>query len=174
MSAGDLATILFLAVGFALSPAGIVELILALFAKRRVANSVAFVVALPVLTALALGIGSLGANAGGDASSGPNTATAVVLALFGTLLLRMGVKNWRSRRDTSEPPVFRAIGNMGPGRGRLPVAGCDLRQPEEPAAAAGCRSHGCRDRLAVGRGGRLPARRHAALHRGHAPRAARR
>jgi hypothetical protein len=48
--AGDLTTILSLAIGFALSPARIAELILVLFSTCRVVNSVAFVVALLQLT----------------------------------------------------------------------------------------------------------------------------
>lgn len=115
MSANDLAVLLPLALGFALSPAGIIELILVLFSRRRVVNSIVFVVSLLLLSTLALVIGALGAGATDGGSSGPSTVTSVVLAVFGLLLLVMGISNWRQRHDTSEPAVFATIAGMGPG-----------------------------------------------------------
>jgi hypothetical protein len=114
MSGSDIAVLLPMAIGFALSPAAIVELILVLFSRRRVVNSIAFVVALLVLTTAALLLGSLGSNASGSSDSGPSTVSSIVVAVFGLLLLVMGVVNWRNRADTSEPPVFQTIAGMGP------------------------------------------------------------
>ena len=53
MTATDLATLIPVAIGFALSPAAIIQLILVLLSKRRVTNSIAFVVSLIALTSLA-------------------------------------------------------------------------------------------------------------------------
>jgi hypothetical protein len=114
VSGSDLATLVPLAIAFSLSPAAIVELILVLFSKRRVVNSIVFVVALLVMTSAALLLGALGAGATG-ADSGPSTVSSVILAIFGLLLLVMGVVNLRKRHDTTEPAVFATIANMGPG-----------------------------------------------------------
>lgn len=116
MTWSDLATIIPLAIGFALSPAAIIELILVLFSKRRVVNAIAFVVALLVLTTAALLLGAAGANAaGGDGGGGTSTVGSVVVGVLGLLLLVLGVTNWRKRHDTSEPAVFATIAGMGPG-----------------------------------------------------------
>lgn len=110
-----LVTLLPVAIGFALSPAAIIELILVLFSKRRIVNGVVFVVSLIVLTTLALVIGALGASASGAGSGSQSTIVSVVLAAFGLLLLALGIQNWRKRDDTSEPAAFAAIAGMGPG-----------------------------------------------------------
>lgn len=114
MSSYDIATLLPVAIGFALSPAAIIELILVLFSKRRVTNSIAFVVALVVMASAALVLGALGSSSSGGSGGGTSTVASWVFVVFGLLLVVMGVSNWRKRSDTSEPAVFQAIATMGP------------------------------------------------------------
>lgn len=113
-----LITLLPIAIGFAFSPIPLVELILVLFSRRRVLNSIVFVVSLIVSTGIAVAIGAAGGNAAGDAAGEPSTVATIVLAVLGLLLLFVGIKNWRNRADTSEPAMLATIYEMGP----LPVA----------------------------------------------------
>ena len=75
------AVLLPVAIGFAISPVPLIELILVLFSRRRVVNTIAFVVALLASTALAVFLGALGGDAaGGDDAGGPSTLTRVIVA----------------------------------------------------------------------------------------------
>lgn len=107
-----------IAIGFALSPVPIVELILVLFSRRRVLNSITFVVSLMLATGAAVVIGALGGQASGDTPAGPSTVVSIVLAILGLLLLFIGWRNWRNRADESEPKILGTIYEMGP----VPVA----------------------------------------------------
>lgn len=107
-----------IAVGFALSPVPIVELILVLFSRRRVVNSIAFILALMGAATLALVVGAAGGQAAGDSAAGPSTIASVALLLLGVFLLVVGWRNWRNRADESEPAILSTIYEMGP----LPVA----------------------------------------------------
>jgi Sap, sulfolipid-1-addressing protein len=113
----DLSVLVPMAIGFALSPAGIVELILVLFSQRRVLNSIVFVLALLVLSFVPLGIGALGASAADSGSAGadPSAVASGVLAVFGLVLVVIGISNWRQRHDANEPAIFASIAGMGPG-----------------------------------------------------------
>lgn len=102
------------AIGIAVSPAPIIELILVLFSKRRVANSIAFIVTLLAMTVIVLIIGALGGRAAESGSSDPSTVFGWVLTILGVLLLLIGVRNWLNRKDTSEPAVFQTITGLGP------------------------------------------------------------
>lgn len=114
MNPETLATLVPTAIGLALSPAALIQLILVLLSKRRVVNSVAFVGSLLVLSALAMTLGAVGANAASSSSGGSGMVGGIVFAALGALLLAVGVKNWRNRADTSEPAVMATIANMGP------------------------------------------------------------
>lgn len=114
MRAIDVAVIVPMAIGMAFSPAVIIEMILVLFSKRRVVNTITFVITLTVLTALGLAIGAFGSTATGTGEAKPSVVSSVVMLALGLLLLVLGISNWRKRRDTTEPKVFKAIGNMGP------------------------------------------------------------
>ncbi len=130
MTATDLATLIPVAIGFALSPAAIIQLILVLLSKRRVTNSIAFVVSLIALTSLALILGALGSSATGDSGGSGSSIGSWILAAFGLLLLVMGISNWRKRHDTSEPAAFAAIANMGPGAVALLTLGVTFINPK--------------------------------------------
>lgn len=131
MNAATLATLLPVAIGLALSPAALIQLILVLFSKRRVVNSIAFVGSLLVLSAAALALGGFGAAAAGEQPDQPDSpVVSIVLALFGLLLLVVGAKNWRNRADTSEPAAMAAIANMGPGAVALLSLGATFVNPK--------------------------------------------
>ena len=130
MSSSDIATLLPVAIGFALSPAAIIELILVLFSQRRVTNSIVFVVSLIVTTSAALALGAVGSNAAGGSAGSTSTIGSWAFVVFGLLLVVMGVSNWRKRSDTSEPAVFRTIATMGPGAVALLTLGVTFINPK--------------------------------------------
>jgi threonine/homoserine/homoserine lactone efflux protein len=113
-SAAGVGTLLPLAIGLALSPVPVVELILVLFSRRRAVNSMVFVAGLLLLSALALLAGAGGGQAADSGDAGPSALVGWMFVVLGGLLLLVGVKNWRNRRDTSEPPVLASIAGMGP------------------------------------------------------------
>jgi Sap, sulfolipid-1-addressing protein len=103
------------AIAIALSPVPLMELILVLFSTRRVINTIAFVVTLLACTALLLLIGARGGQAiGASDDSGPSTASGVLFAVLGLLLVVIGIRNWRNRADHSEPAILAGIARMGP------------------------------------------------------------
>ncbi len=107
-------TLIPVAIGVAISPAPIIELILVLFSKRRVVNAIAFIVTLLLMTVLVLALGALGGRAADGETSGPSPLMGWIFLALGALLLVMGVKNWRNRKDTSEPAMFAKITGLGP------------------------------------------------------------
>ena len=130
MSTSDIATLLPVAIGFALSPAALIQLILVLLSKRRVTNSIAFVVALIVMTSAALFLGALGSSATEGSGGSTSTIGSWIFVAFGVLLLLLGVSNWRKRHDTTEPAAFQAIANMGPGAVAVLTLGVTFVNPK--------------------------------------------
>ena len=127
---GTLASLIPAAIGIAISPAAIVELILVIFSRRRVPNTAAFVLTLIVLSAVAVAIGAAGEKA--TESSGTHTSTpmAIALIVLGVLLLLVAVRNWRSQADTSEPKVFQTIAGMGPPAAAFLALGATFLNPK--------------------------------------------
>ena len=76
------ATLVGSAIGFAISPVTLIELILVLVSKRRVVNSIVLTIGIIVLSFVGVMIGVGGAKAVGDTSSGPSTATGIVFVLL--------------------------------------------------------------------------------------------
>jgi hypothetical protein len=104
------------AIGVALSPAAIIELILVLFSKRARLNGVVFVATLLVTTFIVAAIGAFAVNvATDDSTDQPSTVKGIVLVVVGLLVFALAARNWQRRHDTSVPKVFDSIGNMGPG-----------------------------------------------------------
>jgi uncharacterized membrane protein YidH (DUF202 family) len=109
-----LLTLVPTAIGIAISPAPLIELILVLFSKRRTVNAIAFIVTLWAVTAIVLALGGVGGQAADGGSREPSTAMGWIFAVLGLLLLAIGVRNWQNRSDTSEPAVFATVSGMGP------------------------------------------------------------
>jgi len=124
------ATLIGSAVGFAISPVTLIELILVLVSKRRVVNSIVLTVGIIVLSFVGVLIGVGGANAVGDTASGPSRATGVVFVLLAALLLALAVMNWRNRADASEMAIFAKIGDMGPKAVLVLAPGATLLNPK--------------------------------------------
>lgn len=124
------ATLIGSAVGFAVSPVTLIELILVLVSKRRVVNSIVLTVGIIVLSFVGVMIGVGGAKAVGDTSAGPSRATGMVFVVLAGLLLGLAVKNWRNRADSSEMAMFTKIGDMGPKAVLLLAPGATLVNPK--------------------------------------------
>lgn len=132
MTATGWATLLSAAVGYALSPVALLELILVLFSKRRTVNALVFVTAVVTLTGVGIALGFAGQQAagGGDDGEATSTGMAIVLLLLGLVLVAAGVKNWRNRADRSEPAMLATIANMGPGAVAFLSLGATLLNPK--------------------------------------------
>lgn len=100
------------AVGLAVSPIPVIEMILVLFSQRRVANAIAFVLTLAAASAAAVAVGAAGQGAG-DEDDTNYLMSAVVLGVA-VFLLAIGIRYWRNRADKSEPEFFEKIYGMGP------------------------------------------------------------
>lgn len=130
MSDMQWATLIGSAIGFAISPVTLIELILVLVSKRRVINSIVLTIGIIVTGFVGVLIGVGGAKAVGDTSSGSSTATEVVFVVLAAVLLALAVKNWRNRADASEMAIFTKIGDMGPGAVLLLAPGATLLNPK--------------------------------------------
>lgn len=102
------------AIGFALSPIPLVEMILVLMSKRPKSNGLVFLaaIALPVFAVPLLS--AEGVVAGSHGQAGASPVKSVILLLVGALLLTMAARNFANRRDKSVPKMFAAIDDMGP------------------------------------------------------------
>lgn len=102
------------ALGFAMSPIPLVEMILVLLSKQARKNAPLFLacIALPVFVIPVLSAEGLAAGSQGRAG-GSELKSWIFLAI-GALLLTMAVVNFVNRKDKSVPKVFAAIDNMGP------------------------------------------------------------
>ena len=104
------------AIGVALSPAALIELILVLFSKRARLNGLVFVATLMVSIFTVAAIGAFAMKVTTDDSTDqPSTAKGIVLLVLGVLALVIAWRNWTRRTDTSVPKMFDTIANMGPG-----------------------------------------------------------
>ena len=104
------------AIGVALSPTALIELILVLFSKRARVNGVVFVATMIASIMAVAAIGAFAMKVTTDESTDqPSTAKGVALLVVGALALVMAWRNWMRRSDKSVPKVFDTIANMGPG-----------------------------------------------------------
>lgn len=129
MNAAAWGTLISVAVGFALSPVSLIELILVLFSKRRTVNSIAFVSALVVLTAIGVAMGYAGQQAGGGEGE-TSTGTAILFLILGVGLVGIGIKNWKNRADPSEPAILAKIADLGPGPIAFLALGATILNPK--------------------------------------------
>jgi hypothetical protein len=130
MNAATWGALVSAAIGFALSPISIIELILVLFFNRRIVNSIVFVATLVALSAVGVAMGYAGQQAGGGGEGETSSGAAVLFVVLGLALLALGVQNWRNRADTSEPAVMGTIGKMGPAPVAFLALGATLVNPK--------------------------------------------
>lgn len=110
------ATMLPAAIAIALSPTGIIELILVLLSVRARRNALVFLASVTagVFLLPLLGASILGATVESDVlAAQANTATAWVLVGVGVLLLPLAVISFHKRGDSTQPAVFDEIAGMG-------------------------------------------------------------
>ena len=122
------------AIGVALSPTAIIELILVLLSRRARVNGLVFVVTLLVSFFAIPLVGAFFIDAATtDGSSQVSTAKGWVLVILGGLVLLLAFRNFRNRHDTSEPKAFGAIAEMGPGAVFVLAIGVGLFNPKNLA-----------------------------------------
>ena len=135
-----------------------------LFSKRRVVNGIAFIVTLLLMTVLVLALGALGGRAADGESSGPSPLMGWIFLALGALLLFMGIKNWRNRKDTSEPAMFAKVTGLGPAAVAFLAFGAVAVNPKNTVLLLTAGPEHRRRVVAVARRARLRAGRDAAVH----------
>jgi hypothetical protein len=122
------------AIAFAISPIGIVEMILVLFSRRSRVNGIVFLVVVIVPTILIPLAGAKAYDVASDASSSAtSTGAAILLVVLAALLLWLALGNWRRRTDPSAPAVFAKIDGMGPGAVAILALGITVANPKNLA-----------------------------------------
>jgi hypothetical protein len=120
------------AIGFAISPISIIELILVVFSRRARINGIVFLLTLAVPLFL---LPLLGATAVKAATSGSQTQgmDPWIQLAFGAVLVLMALVNLRSYNSTDAPRVFDTIQGMGPGAVFVLALGVTLFNPKNLA-----------------------------------------
>jgi len=120
------------AIGFAISPISIIELILVVFSKRARINGIVFLLtlAVPLFLLPLLGATAVRAAASGSQTQGMNPWIQLA---FGVVLLLMALVNLRSYNSTDTPKVFDTIEGMGPGAVFVLAIGVTLFNPKNLA-----------------------------------------
>lgn len=122
------------AIGFAISPISLIELILVVFSRRARVNGIVFLLtlAVPLFLLPLLGATAVKAATGGAAESGSG-GSAWFQVGFGAVLLLMALANLRKYNDTDAPKVFDTIEGMGPGAVFVLAIGVTLFNPKNLA-----------------------------------------
>jgi hypothetical protein len=103
------------AIGVALSPAAIIELILVLLSQRARLNGVVFLATLIVSFFAIPLVGAFAFDAvTDDGTTEVSASKGWILVILGGLVLLLAWRSFKNRRDTSEPKVFGTIAQMGP------------------------------------------------------------
>jgi len=120
------------AIGFAISPISIIQLILVVFSKRARVNGIVFLLtlAVPLLLLPVLGATAVKAATDGAGTQGMNPWIQLV---FGVLLVLIAFMNLRSYNSTEAPKVFDTIQGMGPGAVFFLALGVTLLNPKNLA-----------------------------------------
>lgn len=110
------ATMLPAAIAIALSPTGLIELVLVLFSARARRNALLFLASViaGVFLLPVLGSSILRATVTTETlATQMNTATAWILVALGLVLMPIAIGSYRKRRDPRPPAVFEEIAGMG-------------------------------------------------------------
>lgn len=122
------------AIGVALSPIGIIELILVLLSKRARLNGIVFLATLLVSFFAIPLVGAFAFDAvTDDGTTEVSASKGWILVILGALVLLLAWRNFRNRRDTSEPKVFGTIAEMGPVAVFILAMGVGLFNPKNLA-----------------------------------------
>ena len=118
------------ALGFALSPIPLVEMVLVLFSRRALTNGLVFLgcIMLPVFVIPFLG--ATGQDAAAATASERSTTQGVILIVVAAVLLVIAWRNFRARHSTSVPKVFGKIEGMGPLAVMLLSGGVTIANPK--------------------------------------------
>jgi hypothetical protein len=109
-----LARLLSVALGFALSPMALVQMVLVLFSRRAKTNGLVFLAAIMVPVFLVPFLGAAGEDMADASASSRSTVQTVVLLVFAVVLLVIAWNNFRARHSDKVPAIFDKIDGMGP------------------------------------------------------------
>lgn len=120
------------AIGFAISPISLIELILVVFSKRARVNGIVFLLtlAVPLFLVPLLGATAVKAVASGSRTQGMNPWVQLA---FGVMLLLIAFANLRSYNATDAPKILDTIQRMGPGAVVVLALGVTLFNPKNLA-----------------------------------------
>jgi hypothetical protein len=124
-----------LAIVIAISPAGLLEMILVLFSRRWRVNSAVFlgsIVGLSFLTPLVVALGYTAATSD-SAGSDEGIVGEIFLVIVGALFLLMALASFRRRNDHTMPSMMKGIEGMGPGAVALLSPGVTVVNPKNLA-----------------------------------------
>ena len=102
------------ALGFALSPIPLVEMVLVLFSRRALTNGLVFLACIMLPVFVIPFLGAAGQDAAATTASERSTTQGVILIVVAAALLVIAWRNFRARHSTSIPKVFGKIEGMGP------------------------------------------------------------
>jgi hypothetical protein len=129
------------AIGFALSPIALVEMILVLLSKKAKSNGLLFLVCIMIPVFAVPLLGAMGISAASTATeSAPAAWVGWLILGFGLLLALMAWNNFKNRHDASVPKVFDTIENMGTGAVMFLSAGVTIINPKNLVVLLGAGS----------------------------------
>jgi len=97
------------ALGFALSPIPLVEMVLILFSRRALTNGLVFLACIMLPVFLIPFLGAAGQDAAATTTSERSTAQGIILIAAAAVLLAIAWRNFCARHSTSVPKVFGKI-----------------------------------------------------------------
>ena len=118
------------ALGFALSPIPLVEMVLVLFSRRALTNGLVFLACIMLPVFVIPFLGAAGQDAAATTASERSTTQGVILIVVAAALLVIAWRNFRARHSTSVPKVFGKIEGMGPLAVMLLSAGVTIANPK--------------------------------------------
>ena len=135
-----LAQLLPVALGFALSPIPLVEMVLILFSRRALANGIVFLACIMVPVFLIPFIGATGQDAAATTTSERSATQGIVLLIVAAVLLLIAWLNFRARHSQSVPKIFGKIQGMGPWAVVFLSAGVTIANPKNLVVLLGAGS----------------------------------